>query len=118
MQNIVLIVHLILALCLIGVVLMQRSEGGALGIGGGGGGGLMSSRGATTALSKLTWGLGVAFLCTSIMLTILSGGGTAERSLLQDLEAGELTLPGSSAPAEEGLALPPLPQPNVPAAAE
>ncbi|MEL6425575.1 MAG: preprotein translocase subunit SecG, partial [Pseudomonadota bacterium] len=39
MENVLLIVHLILALALIGVVLMQRSEGGALGIGGGGVGG-------------------------------------------------------------------------------
>ena len=44
MQNVVLVVHLIIALCLIGAVLLQRSEGGALGIGGGGGG-LVSQRG-------------------------------------------------------------------------
>jgi len=57
MQNIVLTIHLILALCLIGAVLLQRSEGGGLGsVGGGGGagGGVMSGRSAATALSKLT----------------------------------------------------------------
>ena len=76
MQNVVLIIHLILALCLIGAVLLQRSEGGALGIGGGGGG-LVSQRGVATALSKITWVLAVGFLCTSILLTILaSSGGT------------------------------------------
>jgi len=76
MQNIILIIHLILALCLIGVVLLQRSEGGALGIGGGGGG-LVSQRGAATALSKVTWALAIGFLVTSITLTILAGrGGT------------------------------------------
>jgi preprotein translocase subunit SecG len=74
MQNVVLIVHLILAVCLIGVVLLQRSEGGALGIGGGGGG-LVSQRGAATALSKVTWALAIGFLITSISLTILAGGG-------------------------------------------
>jgi preprotein translocase subunit SecG len=74
MQNIVLIIHLILALCLIGTVLLQRSEGGALGIGGGGGG-LVSQRGAATALSKVTWGLAIGFLATSITLTVLAGGG-------------------------------------------
>lgn len=74
MQNIVLVVHLILALCLIAVVLLQRSEGGALGMGGGGGG-LVSSRGAATALSKMTWVLAVGFLCTSLLLTVLAGGG-------------------------------------------
>jgi len=74
MQNIVLIIHLILALCLIAVVLLQHSEGGALGIGGGGGG-LVSQRGAATALSKVTWGLAIGFLATSITLTILAGKG-------------------------------------------
>ncbi|MEM7508518.1 MAG: preprotein translocase subunit SecG [Pseudomonadota bacterium] len=115
MQNILLIVHLILAICLIGVVLFQRSEGGALGIGGGGGGGLVSSRGAGTALSKLTWAIGAAFLCTSIMLTIASDP-SGQRSLLQDIQSGgELTLPGAASDNEggttEGLVLPDL---NVP----
>ncbi|MEM0988775.1 MAG: preprotein translocase subunit SecG [Pseudomonadota bacterium] len=75
MANIILIIHLILALALIAVVLLQRSEGGALGIGGGGGG-LVSARGAATALSKVTWMLAVGFLCTSMLLTMLSDGGT------------------------------------------
>ena len=73
MENLVLVVHLILALCLIAVVLLQRSEGGALGIGGGGGG-MVSARGAATALSKITWFLAIGFICTSIMLTVLAGG--------------------------------------------
>lgn len=73
MENIVLIVHLILAVCLIVVVLLQRSEGGALGIGGGGGG-MVSARGAATALGKVTWLLAIGFICTSITLTVLSGG--------------------------------------------
>ncbi|MEZ5869682.1 MAG: preprotein translocase subunit SecG [Defluviimonas denitrificans] len=68
MQNVVLSVHLILALLLIGVVLLQRSEGGGLL----GGGGVMSNRGATSALQKVTWLLAVAFLATSITLTILA----------------------------------------------
>ena len=51
MENVVLVIHLILALLLIGAVLLQRSEGGALGMGGGGGGGgVMSGRSAATAL--------------------------------------------------------------------
>lgn len=74
MANVVLVVHLILAIFLIAVVLLQRSDGGALGIGGGGAG-LVSARGAATALSKVTWMLAVGFICTSIMLTILAGGG-------------------------------------------
>ncbi|MFT6912510.1 MAG: preprotein translocase subunit SecG [Paracoccaceae bacterium] len=72
MENVILIVHLILALCLIGVVLLQRSEGGGLGMGGGGGGGVMSGRAAATALGKLTWAFAIAFICTSITLTVLA----------------------------------------------
>ena len=88
MENVLLIVHLIIALFLIAVVLLQRSEGGALGIGGGGGG-LVSQRGASTALSKITWALAVGFLCTSIMLTIVSGGGRETGSVFEGQPASE-----------------------------
>ena len=56
MQEVRLVVHLIIALGLIGMVLLQRSEGGALGIGGGGGGGgnLFSARGVGNALTRTT----------------------------------------------------------------
>lgn len=81
MENVILVIHLLLALGLIGVVLLQRSEGGGLGIGGGGGG-VMSARGAATALSKLTWILAVAFLATSIGLTILSAKNAADSSVI------------------------------------
>lgn len=82
MENVVLIVHLILALSLIGVVLLQRSEGGGLGMGGGGG--AVSGRSAATAMGKLTWILAIAFICTSISLTIIaaqksSGGSVIDR---------------------------------------
>lgn len=70
-QNVILVVHLVLALLLIGVVLLQRSEGGGLGMGGGGGG-VMTGRQAANALTKLTWVFAIAFLGTSITLTVLS----------------------------------------------
>jgi len=66
MENVVLIVHLLLAFGLIAVVLLQRSEGGGLGMGGGGG--AVSGRAAATALGKLTWLLGAGFIVTSISL--------------------------------------------------
>ncbi len=84
MENVVLIVHLILALCLIGVVLLQRSEGGGLGIGGGGGG-VMSARGAATALGKLTWGFAIAFIITSIVLTVLAAQNSSDTSVIDRL---------------------------------
>lgn len=87
MENVILIVHLILALCLIGVVLLQRSEGGGLGLGGGGGGGLVSSRGAATALGKVTWAFAIAFICTSITLTIIAAQNAAGSSVLDRIGA-------------------------------
>ena len=90
MENVILIVHLLLALGLIGVVLLQRSEGGGLGIGGGGG--AMSQRAPLTALGKVTWILAVAFIVTSITLTVISARNAAGTSILDRL--------GTSAPAE------------------
>lgn len=103
MENIVLIIHLILALALIGVVLIQRSEGGGLGMGGGGGG-AMSSRGAATALGKMTWGLAVAFICTSIWLTVIAAQSTGGSSVLDRIQEGV-----EGAPVEEGNQSPSVP---------
>ncbi len=98
MENIVLVVHLILAVCLIGVVLLQRSEGGGLGMGGGGG--VMTGRQAGTALGKLTWTFAIAFLATSITLTILAARNSANDSVLDRI--------GVEAPVDGGgVALPP-----------
>ncbi|MDF1669900.1 MAG: preprotein translocase subunit SecG [Roseovarius sp.] len=80
MENVVLTIHLLLAISLIGVVLLQRSEGGGLGMGGGGGG--VSSRAAATAMGKVTWILAIAFICTSIALTIISARNSAGSSVL------------------------------------
>jgi preprotein translocase subunit SecG len=87
MQAVILTIHLLIALALILVVLMQRSEGGGLGIGGGGGG-IMTSRGAATALSKVTWALGIAFVVTSLTLTILAAQGSRSGSVLDTLGVG------------------------------
>ncbi len=97
MENVVLVVHLILALSLIGVVLLQRSEGGGLGIGGGGGGGVMSSRGAATALSKITWGLAIAFLATSIGLTIIAAQRSEDTSVVDIVAPAEQAAPAADA---------------------
>ncbi len=71
MENIILLVHLIIAIFLIGVVLLQRSDGGALGIGGGGGG-LSTGRPPATPLQKVTWTLAAAFIATSLVLTAIA----------------------------------------------
>jgi preprotein translocase subunit SecG len=79
MIAVITVIHLLIVLALIGVVLMQRSEGGALGIGGGGGGGaggLFTARGAGNALTRATAMLAVAFFVTSLTLAYLSRGGS------------------------------------------
>ncbi|WP_341365515.1 preprotein translocase subunit SecG [Yoonia sp. BS5-3] len=88
MENVVLIIHLILALSLIGTVLLQRSEGGGLGMGGGGGG-ATGGRPAPTAMSKFTWMLAIAFICTSIGLTLISASETAGSSVAD--RVGDIT---------------------------
>tara|TARA_B110000438_G_C15206011_1_gene390819 strand:+ start:185 stop:490 length:306 start_codon:yes stop_codon:yes gene_type:complete len=70
MENILLIIHAILAITLIGVVLIQRAEGGALGIGGGADG--MSPRGGANLLTRITAVIASLFIVTSIALTIVS----------------------------------------------
>ncbi len=82
MENVVLTVHLLLALGLIGVVLLQSSEGGGLGLGVGGGGGIMSGRSAASELSKVTWILAVAFIITSLGLTVLAARNSAGSSVV------------------------------------
>ena len=85
MENVILIVHLILALCLIGIVLLQRSEGGGLGLSGGG---VMTGRAAATALGKLTWVLAIGFIGTSITLTILAAANSGGTSSVVDRISG------------------------------
>ncbi|MBA3324694.1 MAG: preprotein translocase subunit SecG [Rhodobacteraceae bacterium] len=86
METVVLTIHLLLALALIIVVLLQRSEGGGLGIGGGGG--VMSGRAAATALSKVTWMLGAAFVVTSLTLTVVAARQNGAASVLDRLGVG------------------------------
>lgn len=85
MLNVILVIHLLLAVALIAIVLLQRSEGGGLGLGGGGGDGIMSGRAAATALGKATWFLAIAFICTSLALTVLQARESAGGSVLDQL---------------------------------
>ncbi len=86
MSTVVLVIHLMVAAALVGAVLLQRSEGGALGIGGGGGGGgggFMTGRGTANLLTRVTAGLAAAFFVTSISLTILARQSSAPTSILE-----------------------------------
>jgi preprotein translocase subunit SecG len=93
MQTVVIVVHLMIVLGIIGLVLLQRSEGGGLGIGGGG---FMTNRGTTNALSRATAILAGAFFATSLLLSILAGQDRAPTSILNT--GAPLTAPGTPAP--------------------
>ena len=87
MIAVITVIHLLIVLALIGVVLMQRSEGGALGIGGGGGGGggMFTARGAGNALTRATAFLAIGFFVTSLTLAYLSRGGSHGGSVLDQV---------------------------------
>ena len=112
MENVVLIIHLLLALGLIAVVLLQRSEGGGLGMGGGG---AVSGRAAATALGKVTWLLGVAFLITSVTLTIIVAQNSSDTSVIDRLGAPSSGQSGGETEIPSGDSLlPPTADDNAP----
>jgi len=96
MMTVLLVLHLLLALGLVGIVLIQRSEGG-LGSLGGGGGNFMTGRGAANFLTRATAILAALFMATSIFLSYLSSGGTQTRSIVDEFPQGQ-SLPQPPAP--------------------
>lgn len=105
MELAVLSLHLVVSVCLIGLVLLQRSEGGALGMGGGGSGSLMSGRGAADALARMTSIAGGFFLVTSLSLTVISGASASRGPSPLDLFPSQQQQPATQSPEE----LPPAP---------
>jgi preprotein translocase subunit SecG len=85
MQTVIIVIHLMLVAALIGVVLLQKSEGGGLGIGGGGG--FMSSRGTANLLTRTTAILAAGFFLTSLALSWLAGLDRAPTSLINGAPA-------------------------------
>ena len=79
MEHVILVIHLLLAIGLVGVVLLQRSEGGGLGIGGGGSGGgmggFMTGRATADLLTRTTAILATLFMITSLVLAIMAAHG-------------------------------------------
>ena len=83
MQTVILVIHLLIALALVGFILIQRSEGGALGMGGGGGGaGFMTGRATADFLTRTTAVLAASFFITSVVLAILANDKSESRSIL------------------------------------
>lgn len=82
MSTFVLVVHTLIAIALCGVILLQKSEGGGLGIGGGGtAGGLMTARGAADLLTRSTTILAGLFIATSVLLAVLAASGHKTRKI-------------------------------------
>lgn len=103
MQAILLAVHLILTLAMITVILIQRSEGGGLGMGGGNMGGLMSARGTANLLTRTTAILAGCFICTSLVLAIMARYDSQSSSILDNpnaLRPAPVTAPASPAEPE------------------
>ncbi|HEX4768940.1 MAG TPA: preprotein translocase subunit SecG [Lichenihabitans sp.] len=98
MQTVLIVFHLMVVVALVGVVLLQRSEGGALGVGGGGG--FMTGRGQANALTRATAILAALFFATSLGLTLLANYSRAPKSIIDTAPA---TAPHqSTAPAPSG----------------
>src|SRR3954451_3465855 len=76
------VVHVLIALALIGVIMLQKSEGGALGMGGGGMSGFMTGRTTANLLTRTTAMLAAGFFLTSILLVILSSPSKSPRDFL------------------------------------
>lgn len=106
MVTVLLVIHLIIAISLVAVVLLQHSEGGALGIGGGSGGGMsgfLTGRSTANLLTRTTAILAAIFIVTSLTLAKLSGGGPA--GSIFDQAPTQTTAPaqgGAEAPQGEG----------------
>lgn len=119
--GILLTIHIIICVALIAVVLLQRSEGGALGMGGGPTG-FMSARGAGDLLTRTTWILGTVFFVLSMTLTLLAGRERAGSSVVDRLKIDAIDPnsmnrpatpePGAAAPAAPSDAPPPLTAPT------
>lgn len=87
MQTVLIVIHLMIVLALVGVVLIQRSEGGGLGVGGGSG--FMSARGTANALTRTTAILATLFFITSLALGILSRYESRPTDILDRIPAAQ-----------------------------
>jgi len=98
MQTVILAIHLILAVAMIGVILIQKSEGGGLGMSGGGGmSGFMTGRSTHNLLTRTTAILAAAFFATSIGLAIMAGTQRAPRSIIEQTQPATPSAPAEPA---------------------
>ena len=115
-----LVIHILVAISLVGVILLQKSEGGALGMGSGGMSGFMTGRSTANLLTRTTAILALVFMVTSLSLVWLSNRGHAPRSILEQgappgpaVPVAPAAPPPQTAPTEPPSA--PAPPPTAPA---
>ena len=111
LQTILLVAMILISVALAGVILLQRSEGGALGMGGGPSG-FMTARGAGNLLTVTTWWLAAAFFACAIGLTIVGNISRSSQSIVDREAIGALAAPAgaaSEAPAEDAAPAPAQP---------
>jgi preprotein translocase subunit SecG len=96
MQTVVIVIHLMIIVVLIGAVLLQKSEGGGLGMGGGAG--FMSSRGTANLLTRTTAILAVGFFATSLLLSWLAGFDRKPASITGTQPPASQSQPGGATP--------------------
>ncbi len=112
MTTVLLVIHLFVTLALIGVVLIQRNEGGGLGIGSSQGmGSFMTGRGTANLLTRATAILATLFLGLSLTLALLNRGtsGVGGGSILDVPPLPATTTPAATAPAAPAPAGPAVP---------
>ena len=114
METVLLVIHLMIAVAMVGVVLMQQSEGGALGMGGGsgGGGGFLTGRGTANVLTRTTAALAGAFFLTSITLTVMARRADVASPFDSSLTPGATTTTSTPAATPDGA------KPDAPGTAE
>lgn len=88
METILLVVLIVVAIVMIGLILIQRSEGGGLGIGGPSA--MFSARGSGNILTRITTGLAATFMILSLVLAVLSGGGERDSSVMDNIDPNTL----------------------------
>ena len=108
LQTILLVAMILISVALAAVILLQRSEGGALGMGGGPSG-FMTARGAGNLLTRTTWILSILFFLCAVGLTILGNVERSNRSIVDADAVGELAAPPPSTSTPQG-------EPSAPAA--
>lgn len=115
MSAVILVIHLILAVAIIGLVLLQRSEGGGLGMGTSGGlGGLASPQATANALTRVTWICVACFFATSLTLGIIASNSGGNKSILEKYNEPAAATAAPAEPAAPAAEPEKSPEPSAP----